>query len=145
MALRFNLTNKLLTKRSFNIVLSKNLGNKRSLINSKSICYGGAFLTTGIVISQLVTNLSYCDDSGDDNSDKGSLQPGGGNNNDPISSAITSLSPMINKLGMGGLLGICSGYAFKRFGKEVAFVVGCGFIVLQVLINYSIHIISSYF
>eukprot|EP01041_Mallomonas_annulata_P011071 gene11071-23136_t len=57
----------------------------------------------------------------------------GDNPRDPISILIATYSPMLNKLGLSGAVGICAGYASKRIGKEFAFVVGCGFLVLQYL------------
>ena len=51
---------------------------------------------------------------------------------DPISELINKFSPAINKLGVGGLIGICTGYASKRIGKEFAFMFGVGYLVLQV-------------
>jgi FUN14 domain-containing protein 1 len=32
---------------------------------------------------------------------------------------------------MGSVMGYCSGYASKQFGKAVAFYVGCGFVIIQ--------------
>ncbi len=39
---------------------------------------------------------------------------------------------MLTQLGFGGAFGYCAGYAFKLVGKAAMFIVGTGFIVLQV-------------
>merc|ERR1719192_536406 len=41
--------------------------------------------------------------------------------------------PLAQQMGVGGMLGFCSGYAFKKAGKLAAVTVGCGFVILQTL------------
>ena len=53
-------------------------------------------------------------------------------NNDSVTNLIDVYSPIINEIGFGTILGVCSGYALKKVGKFAAFVVGGVFIVAQV-------------
>ena len=48
------------------------------------------------------------------------------------------LSPIVTQIGLGGVGGFLVGYAFKKFAKVVAFVVGAVFIFLQLLAYYGV-------
>lgn len=50
---------------------------------------------------------------------------------DPVESAISKLKPVFAQLSFGSIMGYCSGYAAKKVGKAIAFVVGMGFIAVQ--------------
>jgi uncharacterized membrane protein (Fun14 family) len=52
---------------------------------------------------------------------------------DPVNQVIEGLTPILAKLGFGGIMGYCSGLALKKIGKAVAFMIGVGFIFLQTL------------
>lgn len=43
------------------------------------------------------------------------------------------LTPLVTQLGVGGIGGICVGYALKKVAKIVAFIVGLAFLGLQYL------------
>ena len=43
------------------------------------------------------------------------------------------LTPLLTQLGVGGVAGLCSGYALKKLGKVAAFIIGLAFIGLQLL------------
>ena len=43
-----------------------------------------------------------------------------------------TVGPLITKLGYGGVMGMCSGYALKKVGKIAAFFVGLGFVGFQI-------------
>lgn len=43
------------------------------------------------------------------------------------------LGPLAQNFTFGTLSGVCTGYAFKRLGREAAYILGLGFISLQVL------------
>eukprot|EP00607_Mallomonas_marina_P004679 CAMPEP_0182427492 /NCGR_PEP_ID=MMETSP1167-20130531/17825_1 /TAXON_ID=2988 /ORGANISM="Mallomonas Sp, Strain CCMP3275" /LENGTH=200 /DNA_ID=CAMNT_0024609777 /DNA_START=80 /DNA_END=682 /DNA_ORIENTATION=+ len=91
----------------------------------KSLFTGmGLGMIAGVYVYARV-NTAYCADD--------SAVPSDDPKSDPVASMISKFSPIINKLGMGGLVGVCAGYASKRLGKEVAFIIGCGFLVLQYL------------
>ena len=45
---------------------------------------------------------------------------------------LNTVGPLMTKLGYGGLLGFCSGMALKKIGNLAAFVIGVGFVGLQV-------------
>lgn len=45
-------------------------------------------------------------------------------------------SDQINQLGYSGIVGVCSGYAFKRVSKEIAFAIGGVFVFLQVCLLF---------
>eukprot|EP00286_Rhodomonas_abbreviata_P021531 CAMPEP_0181296708 /NCGR_PEP_ID=MMETSP1101-20121128/4848_1 /TAXON_ID=46948 /ORGANISM="Rhodomonas abbreviata, Strain Caron Lab Isolate" /LENGTH=97 /DNA_ID=CAMNT_0023401591 /DNA_START=127 /DNA_END=416 /DNA_ORIENTATION=- len=59
--------------------------------------------------------------------------PGGSEDSkkDPVESFIDEYMPTLQKLGFGGVMGICTGVAMKRLGNNAAAVVGAGFVVLQ--------------
>ena len=46
---------------------------------------------------------------------------------------VEILTPLLTQLGVGGVAGLCSGYALKKMGKVVAFIIGLAFIGLQLL------------
>lgn len=46
---------------------------------------------------------------------------------------VEILTPLLTQLGVGGVAGLCSGYALKKMGKIVAFIIGLAFIGLQAL------------
>mmetsp|Transcript_20660 Transcript_20660/g.23137 ORF Transcript_20660/g.23137 Transcript_20660/m.23137 type:complete len:124 (-) Transcript_20660:212-583(-) len=50
---------------------------------------------------------------------------------DPIETTLDKLKPVFARLSFGSVMGYCSGYAAKKVGKAVAFVVGAGFIIFQ--------------
>jgi uncharacterized membrane protein (Fun14 family) len=57
---------------------------------------------------------------------------------------VEILTPLLTQLGVGGVAGLCVGYALKKMGKIVAFIIGLAFIGLELLaykgiisINYS--------
>ena len=42
-------------------------------------------------------------------------------------------TPLLTQLGVGGVAGLCVGYAFKKLGKMVTFIIGLAFIGLELL------------
>jgi uncharacterized membrane protein (Fun14 family) len=46
---------------------------------------------------------------------------------------VEILTPLLTQLGVGGLAGLCSGYAMKKMGKVIAFIIGIVFLFLQLL------------
>mmetsp|Transcript_44389 Transcript_44389/g.128318 ORF Transcript_44389/g.128318 Transcript_44389/m.128318 type:complete len:124 (-) Transcript_44389:44-415(-) len=44
---------------------------------------------------------------------------------------IEANMPMMNQLGFGGVMGYCSGMAFRKVGKAVGVVIGLGFMGTQ--------------
>jgi len=46
---------------------------------------------------------------------------------------VEILTPLLTQLGVGGVAGLCVGYALKKMGKIVAFVLGLAFIGLELL------------
>ena len=48
------------------------------------------------------------------------------------------LSPVVAQIGLGGVGGFLVGFAFKRFAKVVAFLLGAVFIFLQLLAYYGV-------
>ncbi|MDP2900897.1 MAG: FUN14 domain-containing protein [Candidatus Bathyarchaeota archaeon] len=57
---------------------------------------------------------------------------------------VEILTPLLTQLGVGGVAGLCTGYALKKIGKLVAVLVGIAFLGLELLaykgiisINYS--------
>jgi uncharacterized membrane protein (Fun14 family) len=49
---------------------------------------------------------------------------------------IQPFLPYLQQLGFGGIAGFLAGYALKKVGRIVAFVIGIIFVVLQVLAYY---------
>lgn len=52
-------------------------------------------------------------------------------NTDPIDALIEKSKPLLANISFGAVMGFCSGYAMKKVGKALAFIVGMGFIGLQ--------------
>lgn len=52
---------------------------------------------------------------------------------DAVQTWILTYSPQLQKLGFGGVMGICTGVALKRIGNGIAALVGVSFIGLQCL------------
>lgn len=48
------------------------------------------------------------------------------------------LVPILPDLSLGGLLGFCAGYAFKKAGRVVVFVIGAVFVIVQFLAYYEL-------
>ena len=46
---------------------------------------------------------------------------------------VEILTPLLTQLGVGGIAGFCTGYALKKMGKIVAFIVCIMFIGLELL------------
>ena len=46
---------------------------------------------------------------------------------------VEILTPLLTQLGVGGVAGLCVGYALKKVGKIIAFIVGIAFIGLELL------------
>ncbi len=46
---------------------------------------------------------------------------------------VEILTPLLTQLGVGGVAGLCVGYALKKVGKIVAFILGLAFIGLELL------------
>ena len=46
---------------------------------------------------------------------------------------VDILTPLLTQLGVGGVAGLCVGYALKKLGKIVAFILGLAFLGLQYL------------
>ncbi|MCX6647851.1 MAG: hypothetical protein NTV61_00450 [Candidatus Bathyarchaeota archaeon] len=46
---------------------------------------------------------------------------------------VEILTPLLTQLGVGGVAGLCVGYALKKMGKIVAFIIGLAFIGLELL------------
>lgn len=57
----------------------------------------------------------------------------GDGQNDPVARAIKAAAPLMAKLGFGGVLGYCSGYALRTVGKMAAVAIGVSFCGLQYL------------
>lgn len=53
-------------------------------------------------------------------------------------SSVNIWSPLIAQFGVGGIGGLCVGYAIKKVAKIVAFVIGVFFLILQFLAYKSI-------
>jgi uncharacterized membrane protein (Fun14 family) len=51
---------------------------------------------------------------------------------------VEVLTPLLTQLGVGGVAGLCVGYALKKIGKLVAITIGLAFICLELLAYYSI-------
>lgn len=50
---------------------------------------------------------------------------------DQVSEIIKANGPAMNQLGFGGVMGYCSGMAFRRVGRVVGVVIGVGFMGAQ--------------
>lgn len=52
---------------------------------------------------------------------------------DMLRQAVKIATPILQKLGFGGVMGACAAYATKVVGRAAAYYVGISFIVLQML------------
>ena len=50
---------------------------------------------------------------------------------DQVTELIKANGPAMNQMGFGGVMGYCSGMAFRRVGRFVGVVVGLGFMGAQ--------------
>lgn len=50
-----------------------------------------------------------------------------------MSESPSFFTPLLSQLGVGGIGGLCVGYAIKKLAKMVAFVIGLAFLGLQYL------------
>jgi uncharacterized membrane protein (Fun14 family) len=48
------------------------------------------------------------------------------------------LTPVIGELGIGGIGGLCVGYALKKIAKIIAFFIAIGFVCIQYLANIGV-------
>jgi len=46
---------------------------------------------------------------------------------------VEILTPLLTQLGVGGIAGLCTGYALKKIGKLIAVILGIAFIGLELL------------
>jgi uncharacterized membrane protein (Fun14 family) len=46
---------------------------------------------------------------------------------------VEILTPLLTQLGVGGIAGLCVGYALKKIGKLVAILLGIAFLGLEIL------------
>lgn len=54
---------------------------------------------------------------------------------DIIEDLINKAQPVLMNIGFGSIMGYCSGVAMVKVGKALAFVIGSGFIGLQVAVS----------
>ena len=59
-----------------------------------------------------------------------------GEKQDPVEQTIEKLKPLLSELSFGSVVGYCSGYAMKKVGKAMAFVIGVGFIGVQTVVHF---------
>lgn len=50
---------------------------------------------------------------------------------DAVERALESLKPLATQVGVGGIMGYCTGMAMKKVGKVLATILGLGFVALQ--------------
>ena len=46
---------------------------------------------------------------------------------------VEIITPLMTQLGVGGIVGLCVGYALKKIGKLIAILVGIAFLGLELL------------
>lgn len=54
---------------------------------------------------------------------------------DIVEDALAKAKPMLVNIGFGSIVGYCSGLAMQKVGKTLAFVIGSGFIALQMAVS----------
>mmetsp|Transcript_39982 Transcript_39982/g.110046 ORF Transcript_39982/g.110046 Transcript_39982/m.110046 type:complete len:194 (+) Transcript_39982:51-632(+) len=105
-------------------------------INKKN-CYRFILIggTCGAAVLSLPLSYNAGNDDADNNasikgnpSGSGSGSAGG---DDAVDAIIDQVMPYVQKLGFGGIMGVCSGVALKRLGNQAAGAIGLGFIILQ--------------
>ena len=55
---------------------------------------------------------------------------------DMVEQILDKANPLLANLSFGAIMGYSSGYALKKVGKALAFIIGIGFISLQTAISY---------
>lgn len=53
------------------------------------------------------------------------------NNNDAVNEMMERMKPAATEVSFGGLMGFCSGMAFRRVGRAAGVVIGLGFMGAQ--------------
>lgn len=91
------------------------------------------------VIFSLLQRVSRCEGGDDDASLSRETKEEDDGEEDEVTSMMDRMSPFTGQLTFGMVAGACSGYALKRIGRQLAFGVGCVFIVAQGL-SYSGYI-----
>ena len=101
------------------------ISRSRTMLMNKSTAYSVGLSTLfGLYIYNNRAHCAANDDAAKKPSDK---------EDDEITQLIKKASPMISRLGFGGIMGFTAGAAVKRFGEEVAVYIGVGFLALQTL------------
>jgi len=106
----------------------------------------GSLASVGVAIcspfSQCASNDVEADaeNGGDDVLIKGGdgERKDSGDGPDYVEQFIDKCSPLLSKLGFGGIIGVCSGMVIKRVGIISAYLVGFGFIGIQVASHFGI-------
>jgi uncharacterized membrane protein (Fun14 family) len=124
------------------VLVSASKGNSASYRISSTIA-----LTGGAAYWVILQNRSTCQPGDKEAAENSEFKPGSaGNSSDPsasdrddkkvdkfVDAALTVASKAILHLGVSGVLGVFSGYAVKRLGKEAMFVGGSIFVFAQSL------------
>eukprot|EP00600_Ochromonadales_sp_CCMP1393_P004545 CAMPEP_0174967920 /NCGR_PEP_ID=MMETSP0004_2-20121128/7846_1 /TAXON_ID=420556 /ORGANISM="Ochromonas sp., Strain CCMP1393" /LENGTH=160 /DNA_ID=CAMNT_0016217095 /DNA_START=161 /DNA_END=643 /DNA_ORIENTATION=+ len=96
-----------------------------------------------MIALQTFPSVSYCAEKaetggggGGEVGSEGSTPSGSDGKPDAVDGLIDQYMPILQKLGFGGIMGVCTGVALKRLGNNVAAVLGVGFVCLQGLSYY---------
>jgi len=117
-----NFTQKITSKPLFKIVLSGGVVSLVLLYN-KADCAGGDNSLNAYKKARSQRTVSKGGDGGS----------GTGGNSDPFGGILEKYGNELQRLGLGGIVGICAAVAMKRIGHEAAYVLGLGFLGLQAL------------
>lgn len=119
--------------------------NKKSATYYKCLIAGGscgaAILMTTPVAHNAAGSALMGDGKGTSEVSSVSMRGGGGSGKggpgdsssgeDAVDAVIDQIMPYVQKLGFGGIMGVCTGVALKRLGNQAAGVIGLGFVCLQ--------------
>jgi uncharacterized membrane protein (Fun14 family) len=54
---------------------------------------------------------------------------------DAVTTVIDKMKPIVANITFGGVMGLCSGMAFKKISKNLAVIIGTGFAAIQIAVG----------
>ena len=94
------------------------------------------FWLNGLSSADCAFNGKKDDEEGGGSKSGASGKDSGSNNNDLVEKLINQYGPLLQKLGFGGIMGVCSGVALRKVGHEAAGMSCTEFIVLESILLY---------
>lgn len=112
---------------------NENISKKATVSNVNKIDSDSSFVDASSDISASISSVinSNNNNSKDSSLSNSSSIPLDGSGSPGENALISLVTPIFNKLGYGGILGLCVGYTVKETGKIAAYFIGGTFIFLK--------------